>query len=156
LVQFYTYNMKNMFTKDMLDIVEGTYQGEIQDEYHAGLEIPDYTLSSDARNALKLRTNLRTRNDREYGLCMIETKPDGKPQFFNLSQLFKVFPAGTTLAPHTLVWCACRYNDLKDVGGKKFGVNAAQGSLGNVMGQYYFNPSNAHRVPGTMLGSGWS
>ena len=62
-------------------------------------------------------------------------------------------PSRTSTAPTgtNLVWCACRYTELKDVGGKKVGVNGAQGTYGdrdnqgNVgAGDIFFNPTTAN------------
>lgn len=143
VVTFYTEPMKNLFTADMLAIIGGTYQGEVKDVYEPGSSIPDYTLYPDTVNEPKCRELIRARNDKDHGLLMVLA---GKTS--TLGRLMSIMAPGTNL-----VWCACRYTELRDVGGKSIGVNAAQGTYGNrdaqgrfsSEGAFYFNPGTANR-----------
>ncbi|MGE5451963.1 MAG: putative adhesin [Acidobacteriota bacterium] len=120
-VQFYTLNQKNMFTSDMLSIIEGTYTGTVADIYTEGMDVPNYTLHPDTVNEPTCRAKMKVRNDPDCGLLMVVPG-----QVSTLEKLMKIMRPGTTA-----VWCACRYNGLNDVGGKRLGVNGAQGTYGD-------------------------
>ncbi len=144
-VTFYTESMKNMFTSDMFAIIEGAYNGEVKQIYEPGQQIPNYTLYPDTRNEPRCRQLVKSRNQggSNYGLLMVVAGTTS-----TLEKLMSI------MAPSTnIVWCACRYTELKDVGGKSIGVNAAQGTWGDrdaqgklsSAGAYYFNPGTANR-----------
>ena len=142
-VTFYTESMKNMFTSDMFEIIAGTYKGEVKQIYEPGSQIPNYTMYPDTLNEPKCRQLIKARNDKNCGLLMVVGG-----QTSTLQKLMSILAPGTNV-----VWCACRYTELKDVGGKSIGVNGAQGTWGNRdaqgklnnSGEYYFNPGTANR-----------
>ncbi|HTU67768.1 MAG TPA: hypothetical protein VMF52_17595 [Steroidobacteraceae bacterium] len=140
-VTFYTEAMKNMFTTDMFDIIGGTYQGEVKQFYEPGQQVPNYTLHPDLLNEPRCNQLLAARNDPGISLVMLQ-----QGVTLTLQQIMDTVPTGTNL-----IWCACRHTQLKDVGGKKIGVNGAQGSYGNRdnqgnlgAGDIFFNPTNAN------------
>jgi hypothetical protein len=143
-IEFYTENAKNMFTTDMFDIVKGTYSGSSASKVSQFGSCPNYRLFPDIVNKTKLQQDLQA-GARLY----MTDDAAGKP----LSDIFGQFPEGTDF-----VWACCRFNTLRDAGGKSVGVNAGQGAAG-----YYFNPSTTKNtggfwVPNTSLPSldkGW-
>lgn len=141
-VTFYTESMKNMFTADMFSIIQGTFQGEVKQFYESGSQIPDYSLYPDTTNEAKCRQLLKARNEPNLALLMVN-----KGHVSSLKQLMSGMGPGTSL-----IWCACRYTELQDKGGKSIGVNGAQGTYGDRdaqgqlgQGEYYFNPGMANR-----------
>ncbi len=142
-VTFYTESMKNMFTADMFSLIQGTFKGEVKQLYEPGSQIPDYTLYPDTANEPKCRQLIKARNDPGCGLLMVVAG-----QTSSLKKLMSIMAPGTNL-----VWSACRYTELADVGGKSVGVNGAQGTFGDRdaqgkvgSGAYYFNPGTANRA----------
>jgi hypothetical protein len=140
-VTFYTESMKNMFTTDMFAIIGGTFTGEVKQFYEPGSQVPNYTLYPDTQNEAQCRQIIKARNDKNFGLLMTVNG-----QVSDLKRLMSIMGPGTSI-----VWCACRYTELKDVGGKSVGVNGAQGSYGDRSsegklgpGEYYFNPGTAN------------
>ena len=149
-VTFYTESMKNLFTSDMFAIISGTYTGEVKQVFEPGSQVPNYTLHPDTTNEARCRHLLKTRVDKartdagvapKLGLMMPIAG-----QTSTLGKLLSIMQPGTNV-----VWCACRYTELKDVGGKSVGVNGAQGTYGNRdkqgklgRGDIYFNPGAAN------------
>lgn len=154
-VSFYTEAMKNMFTADMFSILEGKYTGDIKQFYEPGSQIPNYTLYPDPTNEPRCRQLIKARKDQNIGLLMVIPG-----QTSTMKKLMSIMAPGANV-----IWCACRYTELKDVGGKSIGVNAAQGAYGTRDAQgtiisnerknrlsdkeqkslYYFNPGTANR-----------
>jgi hypothetical protein len=148
-ITFYTEFSKNLFTADMKAIIGGTFTGTpklVVEEYRS---CPNYLLSGDSVSLVACQQLLLGRNDPNLGLIMFN---NGQVR---LSEIFAYFKKQNTQTH--FIWCACRYTNLKDMGGKTIGVNAAQGTYGNRnnLGQlannlgtdgFYFNPSTANRI----------
>jgi hypothetical protein len=149
-VTFYTESMKNLFTGDMFSIISGSYKGEVKQIYDSAAQVPNYTLHPDTKNEAKCRQLLKARVDKarvhagaapKLGLMMPIAG-----QTTTLAKLMSIMGPGTNV-----VWCACRYTELADTGGKSVGVNGAQGTYGNRnaegklgKGDIYFNPGAAN------------
>lgn len=146
-VTFYTEAMKNLFTADMFSIISGTYTGDVKQLYEPGAQVPNYTLHPDTVNEARCRQLLKARVDKyrkdagatpKIGLMMPIAG-----QTTTLGKLLGIMGPGTNV-----VWCACRYTELKDVGGKSVGVNGAQGSFGNRDNQGNIGPGDIYFNPG--------
>jgi hypothetical protein len=128
-IDFYTDNAKNMFTTDMFSIVAGTYASAASSTVGEFKTCPNYRLYPDNTNSAALQNNIEA----NATLYMTNQVAGEK-----LSDIIGRYPAGTQF-----VWCCCRYNDLKEAGGKSVGVNAGQNS-----GGYFFNPSQLKNTGG--------
>ena len=123
---FYTKNAKNMFTTDMFAVIDGTFKGSPDQVVASYGSIPNLRLFPDLANEGACKKKCPAGS-----IVYMHRQPNG----FTLEQIFRVFDQDTS---YDFVWACCRFNDLKDVGGKDLGVNAAEG-----VNQYYFNKAGA-------------
>lgn len=122
-ISFYTEFSKSMFSRDMIEIMSGTYRGTIQQRVEEYKACPNYTIHPDPDKYQGSHYIVNQRGN-NYRLLM---NGGGPPT--TLSEIF--YGLSQNNIQLDMVFCTCRNTMLKDRGGRSVGFNAAQGTWGD-------------------------
>lgn len=123
-ISFYTEFSKAMFSLDMVEILKGTYRGNIQQKIEQFNICPNYTIHPDPTKYLGCHEIINQRDTSSYHLIM---NGDGPPM--TLSSIFNSLTLNNIQLD--MIFCTCRNTMLRDTGARSIGFNAAQGTWGD-------------------------